>query len=314
MSAIAENVAAPMTPEQLLAAFRALSTEEMAALWTEIQRGVPAGAPEKPPAAAPAVRKPRPSAPAPPTADAGEAPSAASYRVASVKEDVCVGRRFAPEDKRWKPAIFGEEQCGRAVEANSDLCPVCKARLHRYTADPSPKAGWLGRVTEDPLDWCHMLGTAWAAKANPRFGAGSACVSESASVASAPAKPKANKDAEKAAAKAIKDAEKEAAKAAKAAEKAAAKAAADAAVQKVKAEAAAKKAAAAPAVAAAKADTAAPAALVAHKIICVGGEMYAIRGTNAYEYNALDDSVGGYVGQLSADENAVDTAAPELTD
>lgn len=322
MSAISENVAAPPTAEQLLAAFRALSTEEMAVLWTELQRGAPAAA-----AAAPAKeRKARAPAPAPaPAAAAGEAPSAASYRVSSIKEGVCVARRISEgtKDARWKPAIYAEEQCGRAVEGESDLCPICKNHLTRYTTDPTTKAGWHGRVSEEPLDWMHMLGTAWAIRVNPRFGAGSACASESASVASAPAssrKPKqteeekAAKEEEKAAAKAAKEAEKAAIKAAKAAEKAAIKAAGDAAAAKIREETAAKKAAAAPAAAAAKADTATPAATVSNKIVCVAGEMYSIRGTNAYEFNALDNTVGDYVGQLSADGNAVDTSAPEQTD
>ena len=234
-----------------------------------------------------------------------------------------MGRRFKEngeeqKDNRWKPAIFREVQCGSAVEGESDLCTGCKRRLAKYTESPSPKADWLGRVSEEPLDWMHMLGTAWAAKANPRFGAGSGAVSETASVASAPAaKParkskqteeeKAAKAAAAAEAKAAKEAEKAAAKEA---EKAAAKAA-KAAEQKVRdAKKAAAAATAVPAPAA-KADTATPAATVAHKIVCVAGEMYAIRGSCAYEYNPLDDSVGSYAGRLSADGNAVDTEAPE---
>ncbi len=352
MSAAIENTAAPFDKEQLLAAFRSLSAEDMAGILEEMQRGmdlwrarqpdaeVPIAKSSKPAAASASApdrrakeRKPRAAAEKPaalPAAD-GEAPSAASYRVASVKESVCMGRRTSEstKDARWKPSIYGEEQCGRAVETGSDLCPVCKNRLTRYTENPSDKIGWLGRVSEEPLDWMHMLGTAWAAKANPRFGSGSACASEAASVASAPAaaaaaaaakpgrKSKQTEEekeaaaAAKAAEKATKDAAKEAAKAAKEAEKAAVKAATAAAVQKVKDDAAAKKAAAAPAAAAAKADTATPAATVAHKIVCVAGEMYAVRGSNAFAYDPMDDSMGDYVGRLSADGNAVDTEAAE---
>lgn len=317
MSAAIENTAAPFDKEQLLAAFRSLSAEEMASIWTEIQRGAPAV--KSPAAPASKERKPKAAAalPAAPEAEDGEAPSAASYRVSSVKEDVCAARRISEgtKDARWKPAIYAEEQCGRAVEAGSDLCPICKNHLQKYTENPSPKAGWVGRVSEEPLDWMHMLGTAWAAKANPRFGAGSGAVSEAASVASAPAaaapkpgrKPKQTEE-EKEAAKAAKAAEKEAAKAAKAAEKEAVKAAAAAAVEKVRADAAAKKAATP---AAAKADTATPAATVAHKVVCVAGEMYAVRGRNAFEYNPLDDSVGEYAGRLSEDGNSVDAETPQ---
>lgn len=331
MSAIAENTAAPFDKEQLLAAFRSLSAEEMADILEEMQRGMDLWRARQPdaevpiaksskPASAPdrraKERKPKAAAapPAAPEAEDGEAPSAASYRVSSVKEGVCAARRISEgtKDARWKPAIYAEEQCGRALEAGSDLCPICKNHLQKYTDNPSPKAGWHGRVSEEPLDWMHMLGTAWAAKATPRFGA----VSEVASVASAPAaaapkpgrKPKQTEE-EKEAAKAAKAAEKEAAKAAKAAEKEAVKAAAAAAVEKVRADAAAKKAAAAPA--AAKADTATPAATVAHKVVCVAGEMYAVRGRNAFEYNPLDDSVGEYAGRLSEDGNSVDAEAPQ---
>lgn len=341
MSAAIENTAAPFDKEQLLAAFRSLSAEDMAGILEEMQRGMDLWRARQPDAEVPIAksskpaaneRKPRAVAEKPaalPAAD-GEAPSAASYRVSSVKEGVCVARRISEgtKDARWKPSIYAEEQCGRAVEGESDLCPICKNHLTRYTETPSPKAGWHGRVSEEPLDWMHMLGTAWAAKANPRFGSGSACASEAASVASAPAaaaaaaskpgrKSKQTEEekeaaaAAKAAEKAAKDAAKETAKAAKEAEKAAVKAATAAAVQKVKDEAAAKKAAAAPAAAPAKADTATPAATVAHKIVCVAGEMYAVRGSNAFAYDPMDDSVGDYVGRLSADGNAVDTEAAE---
>jgi len=175
---------------------------------------------------------------------AGGAPDASEYRITDIDESVCVGREFAGEDKRWKPIIFREAQCGGKVVEGSDLCTKCARRQEKYAAEP--KAGpWKGRVTEEPLDWIHMLGTAWAEEKAPKFNGDtqSAAASDAGSVAeaeenasveempagdtqsAAPApKAKTSAAAEKAAAAAAKKAEKEAAAAAKLAEKEAEKA------------------------------------------------------------------------------------------
>ena len=73
------------------------------------------------------------------------------------------------EDKRWSPIIYAERQCGEPSAAGSDLCSKCAGRSERYSADPSPKCDWIGRIDEEPPAWAHMLGTEWADKRNPRF-------------------------------------------------------------------------------------------------------------------------------------------------
>jgi hypothetical protein len=178
------------------------------------------------------------------------APGAEEYRLSASEIDsaVCVAREFDGEDKRWKPIIFRESQCGGVLTPGSDLCSKCSKRAEKYAMEPKPGA-WKGRVTEEPLGWIHMLGTEWALEKKPRFVSSSvssasssaasvasevadASDSESESVSSQtemPASsssataPVSDKKAAAAAAKKAKEAEKEAAKLAKEAEKEAAK-------------------------------------------------------------------------------------------
>ena len=230
-------------------------------------------APKKAPA--PKVAKEKVAPLALPAAVEG-APEASEYRLPadSWDADACIARiTKGGEDKRWKPIIFRESACGGKVVEGSDLCAKCCKREEKYAADPKP-GDWCGRLTEEPLDWQHMLGTSWADEKKPKFlGSGDTQsvghqVSGAASVADevasengsaeempAPAKAKpdaAAKAAAKEAAAAAKAAEKEAAKAAKAAEKEAEKAAKLAAATAAKEAAAAAKAAAAAAAKAAK--------------------------------------------------------------
>ena len=99
-------------------------------------------------------------------------PSAADYRMtaSSIDDSVCVGRAIGEEDKRWRPFVFRETQCGEKLAEGSDLCKKCTARAAKYAAEPKP-GPWTGRVTEDPLDWVHMLGTVWAEEKKPKFSA-----------------------------------------------------------------------------------------------------------------------------------------------
>jgi len=198
-------------------------------------------------------------------------PAASDYRVcaADIDHATCVGRSLKDgADKRWKPIIYRESQCGKKVVEGSDLCTICTKREDKYDAKPGP---WTGRITEEPPGWLHMLGTAWATDKPPVFNA-SASVSSSSSASTAgdsesdaeskdaakatKAAAKAEKDAAKAAAaaaaKAAKDAEKAAKKAEAEAAKAAAKEAAAAAKEEAKAAAKAIKDAAAAVTAAAK--------------------------------------------------------------
>jgi hypothetical protein len=146
---------------------------------------------------------------------------------ADIKPDVCVGRRIVAADKRWSVAIHMEAQCGAAVADGSDLCAGCLAKEARYLAEGKKYDRWTGRITEEPLDWVHMLGTAWAAAhaASGRLrwvgaavgGAGTDTASDGGSVSSAgsAAEKRAMREAFKAAkaeAKAIEKAAKEKAK------------------------------------------------------------------------------------------------------
>jgi chemotaxis protein histidine kinase CheA len=311
--------------DSLLAELRSATEEQLADLLSALNRGMAVydartgpseKTPAKKPAAAAAGRPKKEPLPAPPKPeDSEEAPDAADYRLdpSDIKEDVCVGRVLkGNEDKRWSPAVYSESQCGAEVEEDG-LCKTCLARSQRFAADPKP-GRWDGRITEDPLPWQHMLGTAWAVQAlasgklkwlggaaAPTGGAGtdSASVSSGSdstasgkmSVAEAKAAAKVAKEAEKAAAAAKKAADKEAAKAAKEAEKAAAKAlkeaekaAAKAAKEAEKASKAATKpatkAAAAPkkAAAASATETVPAKADTSADVIATQGEMQAING------------------------------------
>ena len=296
VSAAAAEVQGTLDVKSLLAALRAATEEECCEILTALHKGMPlyaertdgAAAAAAAPAPAAGLRRARgrpkkavvaaAAAAALPSAEDGDAPTADAYRVPAedIDESVCVGRRVAEMDKRWKPAVFREAQCGKAVLEGSDLCAVCSRRQEKFAdeedATKAAKIGWLNRLTEEPPEWCHMLGTEWAEEKKPKWlgaaasGAASASASEAGSVdgdgeeapaaaaaaaaAPAPKKAAAAKPSaeEKAAAKAEKAAaaaaEKAAAKAAKEAEKAAAKAEKEAAKAAEKAEKEAAKAAA----------------------------------------------------------------------
>jgi len=323
--------------EQLLSALKLASPEQCCALLMELHRGMPLYNERMGESAAPAVAAPKKRGPGRPRKAAaaaaatplpavaeGDAPDASEYRVpaADIDESVCVGRVLkGGEDKRWSPIIYRERQCCGKVEEGSDLCATCSRREEKY-GETGVKSGWAGRITEEPFDETHMLGTAWADKKKPRFlgaeaaAAGAGAVAETASeegadtasTASTAPKPKgkpgrkpmsadekaakaAAKKAEKEAAKAAEKAEKEAAKAAEKAEKGAAKEAKKAA-PKAKKE---KAPAAAPAPAAA-AGAGAPAA-VEGEMRFVDGSPCWLKGTNLYEYDDAAEVVKDYLGQ-----------------
>ena len=346
--------------DTLLTTLRAATQEEwLTFMQLQNERGIPlfhaaAEAAEKVvPVAQPKKRTVAPKKVAVPVVSGADAPEASEYRVAEADIDhsVCLGRVLkGGEDKRWAPIIFREKQCGGKLVEGSDLCTVCSKRESKY-ADESKPGPWTGRVTEDPLDWVHMLGTAWAEQKNPKFSAAAAAAaaaaSDSASDSGASEEmeavvPVSDKKAaasdKKAAEKAEKAAEKEAAKAAKAAEKAAEKEAAKAAKEAEKeaakaakeAEKAAKAAAAAPKKATEKAAVAPKkAAVVAPKkavvaaapvdvefeLKMIGDDMYAIKQGNVYEWDADAEKCGDFVGRLTGEEDdpSIDTDAAEVT-
>ena len=266
------------------------------------------------------------------------APEASEYRITHTHIDhtICVGREFAGEDKRWKPYVFRESQCGAKLVEGSDLCTKCARRQEKYAVEPKP-GPWKGRVTEEPLDWIHMLGTAWAEEKAPTFLGASEASEASEASDSEPAeavaqeivvqekekemittvtkhivKDKAAKKAEKEAEKA----EKEAAKAAKAAEKAAKAAEKEAA----KAAKAAEKEAKAPK--AKKAEKAEKTAVkaktkdaeVAHVVgdlKLIDGTIYLVKNGNVYDYDEMSEKAGDFVGRISHD--TIDPDAQEVT-
>jgi chemotaxis protein histidine kinase CheA len=277
-----------------------------------------------------------------PEASSG-APDASAYRMSAASIDIstCVARITKDgEDKRWSPAVYRERQCGKEVTENG-LCKTCSARAEKYEG----KAGaWLGRVTEEPLEWVHMLGTEWAEKKKPVFkDADKDADAESVGIVSAQemkpeekekekeekakkvAKPKPSEEekaAAKAAAKAAKEAEKEAAKAAAKAAKEAAKEAEKAAKAAKEAEKKpAEKKAVKKAVKAVKAEEVkvveAAVEEVTGEMGIIDGTVYFARNGNVYNYSELDEEIGSYVGRLVGEfgkpDCRIDTEADEVT-
>ena len=270
------------------------------------------------------------------------APDASAYRVTAegIDDSKCVGRITKDGvDKRWKPAVYRERQCGKEVTEDG-LCKTCAARSEKYEGKAGP---WMGRITEEPLEWVHMLGTEWADKKKPVFlgvdssapasvaeNSGNESAGEMESVKSKPKTAKADKEAEKAekaTAKALKEAEKAAAKAAKEAEKEAAKAAKEAAKAEKAEKPKAAKATKAVKPKAEKAEKAKPKAAVEAKVVeqvpekvsyemeIINEVVYFTRNGNAY-HSELDGEVGGYAGRVITkdDVKALDTEADEVND
>ena len=304
------------------------------------------------------VKKAMPSKPLP-----EGVPTAADYRLseADIDVSVCLGRVFAAEpDKRFRPAVYQEGQCGAAPVEGGDLCATCQRRFTKYAEAGVEKPGpWLGRVSEEPMPWSNMLDSAkmiakppkWVADggsdAGSAGGGSEAPASEggaesegaeqmSSSSSSAPVvavggagtppKPVKLSAAEKAAALAE--------KAKVAAEKAAAAVAKKEAAEAKKAEAAAKKAEKAaapkPAPKPAAAKKAATAIAAAASVVVsnsasssaepveaegefdmLDGELRFVRNGNVYEFDAMTEKVGAFLGRKTAD-GIIDTDADEL--
>jgi len=116
-------------------------------------------------------------------------PTAADYRVAAsaINDSVCVARAFSDKDTRFRPFVLRESQCGAAQVDGSDLCKKCTRRAAKY-ADKPEAGDWSGRITEEPLDWVHMLGTTWALEKKPKFTPGPTGQASTELAASAAAK------------------------------------------------------------------------------------------------------------------------------
>jgi len=270
-----------------------------------------------------AVKKPEADLP---VADNG-APDASEYRIDqdSIDTSTCVGRQVMDMDKRWSTAIIRERQCGKEI-AEDGLCKGCAARAEKYDDKPG---SWLGRVTEEPFDWCHMLGTEWAEKKKPVFNSASAPVSENGSDQEMEVKEKKKPgrapkmtEEEKEAAKAAKEAEKAAAKAAKEAEKAAEKAKKEAEKEAKKAEKAAEKAKKTektektpktkPKNVEAKVVSTEEPVNVVSTLEYIDDVLYKVVNGNVYNYNELTEEAGKFVGRRT-DQGTIDTEADEVT-
>lgn len=105
--------------------------------------------------------------------EAEEEPDATSYRLPAgeIDDTRCVGRHLdaASVDRRWTPHVYRETQCSRApVPGPTGLCKICVKRQEKAVAASTPveaaRTGWNGVVVDEPPEWTHMLGTAWAKK------------------------------------------------------------------------------------------------------------------------------------------------------
>jgi hypothetical protein len=260
----------------MIAALTAASPEEMASIRALLALPKVAKAAKEPKAARAKVVLPMPEG----------CPTATDYRLDTVEinHSLCVGRDLSGgEDKRFKPTVYRESQCGKPT-ADGDLCKTCAKRCAKY--EESGKQGpWNGRVTEEPLDDCHMLGTAWAETKKPVFGAGSAAVSAAASAETS--------DAEEAKAEPkVKPAKEPTVKPAK--------------EPKVKPAKETKKATPAKETKKTKAVKAKVAVTkpveVTSELVCLEGTVYMVKNGNVFEYDELAEASGDFVGRLRADK------------
>jgi hypothetical protein len=94
-------------------------------------------------------------------------PTAASFRVKEEDIDLhrCLGRRMcSPPDhlNYFSPKVFMEYQCvGKIAPGGDDLCPKCQ------NLQDTESKNWRGRITEEPSEHLHMLGTTWARTKKP---------------------------------------------------------------------------------------------------------------------------------------------------
>ena len=213
------------------------------------------------------------------------------YRLSSIDETLCQGRKLKPAgmDKRWAPTVYNESQC-QGKPSTEGLCDGCHKLCEKET-DLGTFKNWNGRVGEDPMDHVHMLGTAWSSKCVWKGG-------DVAVVAAAPKTASAEKEAKKAAEKAEKEAKKAAEKAAKAAEKAT-----------EKAKKSAEKGAVMPALA-----VPAPPADGDHVLTMINGELRAVKNGNVYDLDELTQEPTDYLGRLTGTKEApeIDGNADEV--
>ena len=99
-----------------------------------------------------------------------EQPKPADYRIDQAKMiKGCVARKLTIA-LGWSPAVYYEIQCGIPTKHDNDICIACQKKFNK-AAETGKHGAWNGRITEEPPDWCHMLGTKWSAKCKwtPRY-------------------------------------------------------------------------------------------------------------------------------------------------
>ena len=302
----------------MIAALTAASPEELASIRALLALPKAAKAPKAEKAAKVPKTKAKVALPLP-----EGCPTASDYRLdaSEINHSLCVGRDLSGgEDKRFKPTIYRERQCGKPA-AVGDLCKTCAKRCAKY--EESGKQGpWNGRVTEEPLDGCHMLGTAWAETKKPVFGAGSAAASAAASAETSDAeeaKAEAKAEPKEPQVKPAKEPKKEekaaaavAAKEAKEAEKPAKKAEKAEKAEKPKKPKEPKEPKEPKAKTAPKAKvTVAKPVEVTSELVCLDGTVYMVKNGNVFEYDELAEAAGEYQGRLR-DDKTIDTTAAQV--
>ena len=102
-------------------------------------------------------------------------PSWESYHPTSIDITKCIGRRTkkALGDTRWKPVVYGAQQCTNPRPAGGDLCAEC---IHRRETRPHPPTSegsrgcWQGVVTDMgslPAP-SHIAGSEWC-RSKPKW-------------------------------------------------------------------------------------------------------------------------------------------------
>ena len=90
-------------------------------------------------------------------------PDISSYHPDKIDMKKCLSRRFGSEDRRWAPIIYSSRQCTSAPMKGRDLCPTCVGREAAHNPADKTNTRWIGRVT-DPKSipaHVHMPGSKW---------------------------------------------------------------------------------------------------------------------------------------------------------
>ena len=96
-------------------------------------------------------------------------PDISSYHPDKIDMKKCLSRRFGSEDRRWAPFIHSSRQCTGVPMKGHDLCPTCVGREAAHNPADKTNTRWIGRVT-DPKSipaHIHMPGSKWFEEKKP---------------------------------------------------------------------------------------------------------------------------------------------------